>query len=131
MSLLRRVLYVQALVSATAAVALVAVPGVLLEVLGQPASVDAAWLRLLGVDGLALALLMVLVGHRAEDLWWWSWAFVILDVGGAAVAGLHAAVGLPMGAAAWPWWAGAVAALALAGALVLGLGRAAAESPAP
>ena len=70
----------------------------------QPAYPDDALLRLLGVSGFVLALLMVLVGHRIEELWWWSWAFVILEAGGAAVATFHALLGLPVEAAAWPWW---------------------------
>lgn len=130
MSLLRRILYLHALVSAVSAVAFLAAPRSLMDLLGQPAFVDQAWLRLLGVNGLVLALLMVLVGHRTEELWWWSWAFVILDVSGAAVAGLHAAVGLPPDSAAWPWWVGAVLALGLAGGLVVGLARAGTEAAA-
>jgi hypothetical protein len=130
-SLLRRLLYLHALVSAVAGVALVAAPRWLMELLEQPGSVDHAWLRLLGVNGLVLALLMVLVGHRAEELWWWSWAFVILDVGTGAVAGLHAAVGLPQDSVAWPWWVGAVAGLGFAGGLVVALARAGTEAGAP
>jgi hypothetical protein len=60
--------------------------------------------RLLGVTALVLALLLVLVAQRVEELWWWSWAFVVLMAGGALIATAHALFGLPDGAAAWPWW---------------------------
>ena len=120
--MLRRVLYLQALVSAVAAVALIALPRFLVvSVLGQPDYPDYAWVRLTGVASLSLSLLMVLVGHRAEDLWWWSWAFVVGTAAGAAVVTLHAAFGLPPGAAAWGF----------AGALVIGISRAAMDRPAP
>lgn len=130
-SLLRRVLYLQALVSAVTAVALLAFPRFLLvSVLGQPEYVDYAWVRLTGAASVSLALLMVLVGHRAEELWWWSWAFVAGTVAGAAVVTLHAAFGLPPGAAAWGWWTAAVLTWGFAGALVIGLARAGVERPA-
>jgi len=83
------------------------------------------------VASLTLALLMVLVGHRVEELWWWCWAFVVLEVGAAAVATLHAALGLPVGASAWPWWALGIGSWAFAGAFLLGIARAGAETPPP
>jgi hypothetical protein len=59
---------------------------------------------------------MVLVVRRIEDLWWWSWTFVLLEVGTALVFVLNALVGLGEGSSAWPWWVlggvnGAVAAV--------------------
>ena len=48
--------------------------------------------------------MMVLVSHRVEDLWWWSWTFVLLEVGTSVVLVLNALVGVPVGAASWPWW---------------------------
>jgi hypothetical protein len=129
MSILRRTLYLDALLTALGSVALAAAPGVTLRVLGQPEPVDGAWLRLLGVAGFALALVMVLVAHRAEDLWWWCWTFVVLEGGSAAVKTLHAAFGLPDGATAWPWWIWALASWALAFAYLWGLARAGTERP--
>jgi len=103
--LLRRVLYWQAALWAATAAALVAVPGWLVErVLDQPPLGEDAWLRITGVTAFALALLMVLVANRLEDVWWWAWAFVILEAGTAAVFVLNALAGLAEGVAAWPWW---------------------------
>ena len=105
MKLLRRVLYWQAALWAATAVALVAVPGWLVErVLDQPPLGEDAWLRITGVTAFALALLMVLVANRLEDVWWWAWAFVILEAGTAAAFVLNALAGLAEGVAAWPWW---------------------------
>ena len=105
MKLLRRVLYWQAALWAATAAALVAVPGWLMErVLDQPPLGEDAWLRITGVTAFALALLMVLVANRLEDVWWWAWAFVILEAGTAAVFVLNALAGLAEGVAAWPWW---------------------------
>ena len=130
MKLLRRVLYWQAALWAATAVALVAVPGWLVErVLDQPPLGEDAWLRITGVTAFALALLMVLVANRLEDVWWWAWAFVILEAGTAAVFVLNALAGLAEGVAAWPWWTlGAVN--ALVGAVELAaLARTGVEKP--
>jgi hypothetical protein len=87
------------------------------------------WPRLAGVAGFSLALLMVLVAQRIEELWWWSWAFVILGFGAAAVATVHAVFGLPLGAAAWPWWVWAAISWSLTFGLLWGLARAGVERP--
>jgi hypothetical protein len=119
---LRRLLYIDALLSALAGLALVAVPGFLLvTVMGQPPYPDYGFLRLLGVALFVLALMMVLVAHRIEDLWWWSWSFVILGLGGAAVTTLQALFGLPEGAAAWPWLLMAAVSWGITLALLWGL----------
>jgi hypothetical protein len=130
MALLRRVLYLDALASALGSVVLIAIPRFLLvDLLDQPPYPDYAPLRLLGVAGFALALVMVLVAQRIEDLWWWSWALVVLEGGAAAVKTLHAAFGLPLDAAAWPWWAWALASWAFAFAFLWGIARAGTERP--
>ena len=128
MKLLRRVLYWQAALWAATAAALVAAPGWLVEkVLDQPPLGEDAWLRITGVTAFALALLMVLVAHHLDDVWWWTWAFVVLEAGTAAIFVLNALAGLGERAAAWPWWLlGAVN--LLVGALELtGLARAGTE----
>ena len=130
-ALLRRALYADALVTASFGGFLVAVPGGVLELLGLPLVGDQAWLRLLGVAFVSLALLMVLVGHRADDLWWWSWAFVILEFGRAAVNTLQALFGVPAGASSWPWWIGAAASWAFCFALLWALARIGVERPVP
>jgi hypothetical protein len=97
-------------------------------VAGQPVS-DDAWLRAIGVMAIVLSLTMVLVAQRLEDVWWWSWAFVVLEAGTATVFALHALLGLPDGTSAWSWWLmagvnGVVGALDL-----VGLGLTAQEKP--
>ena len=99
-------LYLQALAATLLAIGLIAFPGFLLQtLLGQPPYPDYAWVRLAGVQAVGLSLLIVLVVRRIEELWWWSWAFVVVAFGTAAVTTLHALFGIPDGAAAWPWWA--------------------------
>jgi hypothetical protein len=132
MSLLRRALTFDALLSVLVGVALVAVPRfVLVTVLGQPEPSDQALIRLLGVAYVVLAMLMVLIAHRIEALWWWCWAFVVLEAGAAAVATLHAAFGLSPGSAAWPWWALGLVSWAFAFAFLWGIARAGTEASAP
>ena len=76
-----------------------------------------------------LALLMVLVSQRLEDVWWWAWAFVVLEAGTATVFMLHALFGLPEGAPTWSWWLLAVVNGAFAALDLIGLGLAAQEKP--
>jgi cell division protein FtsW (lipid II flippase) len=104
--LLRRALVWQAALWAAFGLVLMIAPGWVIEsVLDQPPLGEEAWLRVSGVMAIALAGLMVLVSHRIEELWWWSWAFVILALASTAVLVLNALVGVPEGAASWPWWA--------------------------
>jgi hypothetical protein len=132
MSLLRRTLYLDALLSALVGVALVAGPRfVLVTAVDQSEFPDPAPLRLLGVAAVTLALLMVLIGHRVEELWWWCWAFVVLEAGVAAVSTLHAAFGVPPDAAVWPWWALGLGSWAFAGAFLWGIARAGTEVSPP
>jgi hypothetical protein len=129
--ILRRVLYLDALLSAITAIAVVAVPHYVISMLfGQPQYPDYGVPRLFGVCLFTLALLMVLVAQRIDELWWWSWAFVIFEFGGAAVGTIHAAFGVPAGAPAWPWWLLAAGSWTLCFALLWGLAVAgAARSP--
>ena len=129
MDVLRRVLYVEALAFAILGLVFALIPGPALGLLGQPDYPDLVWVRIAGVDGFVLALLMVLVGHHAERAWWWSWAFVLATAGEALVATVAAALSLPPGTAVWPWWAFAALSWAFAAALLYGLARAGAEPP--
>jgi hypothetical protein len=130
MAFLRRVLYLDALVKAVAGLTLIAVPRlVLVTLLGQPAYAHYGWVRLTGIHALSLSLLMVLVAHRIEDLWWWSWAFVVLMVGTATVLTLQAAVGLPPNTSSVMWWGAAGIGWGFTGGLLWGLGRAGMERP--
>ncbi len=129
MTFLRRILYVQAALWGLFGTVLAIAPGWLAGTVGGQPSIDHAWLRLIGVMSVVTALLMVLVAQRLEDVWWWAWAFVILEAGTATVFALHASFGLPQGAAAWWWWAlasvnGVIGALEL-----VGLGLTAQEKP--
>ena len=105
MKLLRRVLVWQAALWAGFGLILVIAPGWVVEIaFDQPPLGEEAWLRVSGVMAMSLAGLMVLVTHRIEELWWWSWTFVILGVASTMILVLDAILGLPDGAASWPWW---------------------------
>ena len=122
MNALRRVLYLQAAAWAVAGMALAAVPRFVVEtVFGQPVPFDPAWLRILGLQAFGLALLMVLVAHRAEELWWWSWAFAMATTGSAAVALLHAAFGVGPGESRASWWVLALVLVGFSLSLLYGL----------
>jgi hypothetical protein len=102
---LRRILYAQAALWSIAGALLALAPGFTVErVLDQPPVGESAWLRAAGVMSIALAAQMVLVAHRIEDLWWWSWTFVLLELGVAVAFVVAGPVALPEGAPAWPWW---------------------------
>ena len=131
MSLLRNVLRWQVRASAVFGLALVFAPGPVVEgAMGQPPLQEDAWVRLLGVAAFALAAQMVLVQRRVEDLWWWTWSFVALEVGVGVVFWLNALLGVPDGAPSWPWWAGAGISFAWAGLDLAGLAKAGTERSA-
>jgi hypothetical protein len=130
MTFLRRVLNADAAMWAIFGLVVGIAPGWLLEtVAGQPPLVDDAWIRALGVIAVVLALLMVLVAQRLEDVWWWAWAFVVLEAGTGTVFFLHALLGLPDGVAAWSWWVLACVNGAMGALLLVGLALAAQEKP--
>lgn len=104
--LLRSTLRWQAVLWAASGLVLLLAPGWIVEtVLDQIPLGEDAWLRAAGVMAIALAGQMVLVGHRIEELWWWTWTFVLLEVGTAGVFLATAIAGVPEGAETWPWWA--------------------------
>ncbi|HEX5938001.1 MAG TPA: hypothetical protein VFZ75_09985 [Actinomycetota bacterium] len=129
MSLLRRTLSVSAVLLLGLSIPLVLFPGWVVEgVMGQEPT-DEVWLRLLGTAGIALALFHVLVLRKLDDLWWWTWAFVLFDGVSAVIVLLHTAVGLPPGSSAWPWWAYGLGSAAFAALFVAGLAKAGQERP--
>jgi len=132
MNALRRVLYLQAAVWALAGLSLAAAPRlVLVSLFRQPPFYDYAWLRILGLQSLGLAMLMVLVGHRVAELWWWSWAFELVNVALVPVVVLNAALGLASGESAVVWWMFSIVAAGFAFALLYGLFVSSREQPLP
>jgi hypothetical protein len=129
MTLLRRTLSAGALLLLVFSVPLVVVPGPVVEGLLGQAPTDEVWLRLLGAAGITLAMIHVLVIRKLDDLWWWTWAFVVFDSLSALIALLHAAVGVPTGSSAWPWWLYGLGSSAFAVLYVAGLARAGQERP--
>jgi hypothetical protein len=130
MTLLRRVLYWQAAAWTAVGLLEVAVPGWLLQTLfHQPAYPDLAYVRAMGVAGVVLALLMVLVAQRLEDVWWWAWAFALADAGLATVCGLNALLGPVEGSATLFWWLLAAANAAFGAGLLIGMAAAGNERP--
>ena len=129
MSLLKRYLYLFAFVGCVVGVLLVVAPGFLLvTVFRQGELGDWVWVRVAGVQALGAAMLAVLVGHRAAELWWWTWAF-ILPLGGLLVLFVvRALTGGSSGSVA-VWWMFAAASAVLATGLVVGLRAAAREAP--
>jgi hypothetical protein len=132
MKALRRVLYLQAAVWALSSVALLAAPRfVLVTLFDQSRQQEFAWMRLFGIHALGLAMLMVLVAHRVEELWWWSWAFAFVTVLTAAVVLLNAAFGLGPGESSVLWWVFATIAVLSSLGLLFGLYGASREQPFP
>lgn len=129
MKTLRRSLYAQAVLSAALGLALAVAPGTVLDLLGQPPTAGILP-RLLGIHAVGFALMQTIIGHRVETLWWFSWTFVLTAAATVVAAALHALVGMPDGAAAWPWWALAALQSGVAVLTLVGLARAGLERPA-
>lgn len=130
MAFLKKTLYLEALVWAAVGVALAAFPKFLITTLfEQVAYPEYAWVRIVGIQAFALALFMVLVAHRVEDLWWWSWGFVIATGGVAVVVVLNAAFGLREQSSSVLWWVFSAVTLVFSGALLWGLFRTGQERP--
>ena len=132
MTLLKRMLYLQAAATAAIGLALVALPKlVLISLFGQVHYPEYAWVRITGAQALGLAMMMVLVAHRAAEVWWWSWAFAIVTGLIALIAALNALLGLPDGASPVLWWLIAALNSAFTLGLLWGLGRTGQERPLP
>lgn len=130
MKLLRRLLKVQAALWLIWSVAVGLFPRQVMEdLLGQPVSADYVWVRAAAVMGVVLALLMVLVAQKIDELWWWSWAFALLEVGTATVFVINAMFGVPAGADAWPFWALATVNGLFGAGLLVGMGISGQERP--
>lgn len=130
MKLLRTTLYLDAAVWAVTGVLLALVPvRVLQGAFDQAPLGDYVWVRMAAVMGIGMAMLMVLVGHRVETLWWFSWAFVLTEGGLALLAALNALFGLPEGSSALLWWLFASVSTGFAAALLIGLAVTGLERP--
>ncbi len=130
MKLLRRTLYAMAAVWAVCGVALVAVPRpILVDLFDQVTYPDYAYVRVAGVCSFAASLLMVITAQRLEELWIYSWAFVVAAVGTFAVAIANAAWGRPDGSGSLLWWLFAVASLVFTIGLLAGLAKTGTERP--
>ena len=125
MTLLTRVLKLQAAVWLLAGSALVIAPGTVLRLLDDPAGY--AWLlRATGVMALAIALLMILVAQRTE-VWWWAWVFALLEAATATTFVVRAVTGGAGGE--WAWWSMGGLAAAFAVLDLIGLALAGQEKP--
>jgi hypothetical protein len=132
MNALRRTLYLQAAVWGAFGLALALVPRfVLVAVFDQARHEEYAWARLFGIHAVGLAMVMVLVAHRIQELWWWSWAFAFTTAITTAVVLLNAAFGLSTNQGAVLWWLFTVVALAFSLGLLYGLFVASREQPLP
>jgi hypothetical protein len=130
MKLLRRVLYYQAVVWSACGFAIAIAPELVLRRLfEQVPSPDDTYVRICGVMSIGLAMLMVLVAQKLDDVWWWSWAFAALDAAIVTITALHVLLGLPKGSGALLWWLFGGVNLVLGGTLLAGMARAGQEKP--
>ncbi|HEX6331140.1 MAG TPA: hypothetical protein VF129_07615 [Actinomycetota bacterium] len=128
MKVLRLVLYWEAGIWSASGVVLALFPAVVLEDLfGQPALREYAWVRMVGILIVGMALLMILVAQRIEELWWWSWAFVLTGAAIAVLSGLNAAIGTPSGSPTLLWWLVAGVEGLFTTGLIVGLAKAGTE----
>jgi len=102
---------------------------ILVTVFDQVPYPDHTYVRICGIAALASAALAVMISRRLDDVWWWSWAFVLETALTAFVTTLHAIVSVPPGSASWFWWMFAITNIVLAATLVSGIGRAGTEKP--
>ena len=130
MNILRRFLYLMAAVNALVGLALAVLPKFVTKTLfAQVVLPEYAWVRIGGIQALGLAMLQVLVAQRAADVWWWSWAFVIVEGLIAVIAALNALFGLDPGSSAVLWWLIAVVNGGLTAGLLWGLGKTGQQRP--
>ena len=129
MSSLRRTLYLGAATTAIPGLIMAIAPRFFVVVLARQVDLpDYAGVRVMGVGAVVGGMLMVLVAHKADDVWWWSWAFVIGAAGIALIALLRAVFGPEQGSAL-SWWLLAVGSAAFGASLIWGLFLASQERP--
>ena len=120
----------QAALWAALGLAIAAIPGTVLEDLfGQAPLADDAFARLAGIGAFCLALNMVLVAQRIEDIWWFSWTFVVLEAGTVALSLANALGSRPAASDAVLWWLLTITGAAFLGLLLAGLAKTGTETP--
>ena len=130
MALLRRILYWMAATWAACGVAVAVAPRwVLVSVFDQRPYPDYAYVRAAGVMSVGLAMLMVLVAQRLDDIWWFSWTFALVGAALATISALNAVFGVPAGSGALLWWLFAGTNAAFTAGVLLGMGQAGQEKP--
>ena len=130
MKLLRRTLYYQAALWTTCGLAIAVAPRwVLVGVFAQVPYPDYGYVRVCGAMSVGLALVMVLVAQRIEDVWWWSWAFALTDAAVVTITALNALFGRPEGSGALLWWLFAALNAALLSGILIGMAETGHEKP--
>ena len=128
MTLLRRVLYLEALLwSAKGTVLILAPRYLLVTIVGLQPYPEYAWVRVAGILAFTCALLMVLIAQSAEQTWFWAWAFVLGQGAMTVLFLLKAAFTSPASPAFW-WASGALSA-AMTALLLWGIAKAFADRP--
>jgi hypothetical protein len=128
--LLRRTLYAMAAVWAGCGLVLVVAPRpALVDVFDQVAYPDYAYVRIAGVVSFATALLMVITAQKLEEMWVFTWAFVVAAAGTFAVAAANALWGHPAGSGVFLWWLLAAVSLVFTLGLLAGLAKTGTERP--
>jgi len=131
---LRRALYLEAALFSLVGAALALAPTVLLpHLFGQPAvlSGQTAWVRIAGVEAVGLAMVMTMVAHRVEELWWWAWGFAFTTLAATVVVMLTAAFGLAATESRRAWWLFAGVLVVMTSGLLYGLFVSSREQPLP
>jgi hypothetical protein len=127
---LRGTLYAMAVVWGGSGFVLVAAPRqVLVDVFDQVPYPDYAYVRVAGVVAFAAALLMVITAQKLEEMWVFTWAFVVAAVGTFVVAGVNAVWGHPEGSGTLLWWLFAGMSLIFTLGLLAGLAKTGTERP--
>jgi len=128
MAILRRALLAFAGVWALCGLAIAVVPRwLLVSWFDQVPYPDYTYVRVCGIAALGSAALALMISRRLDEVWWWSWAFVIETGLTTLATGLHAL--LSGAAGTWFWWLFAVTNGALTAGLLLGIARAGVEKP--
>ncbi len=118
---------IQAAVWAACGLALAVAPRfVLVTIFDLPPLPDDGYVRIAGICSFSLALLMVVIARRLDEIWWFAWAFVFAAAGTAVVAAFEAVLAE---GSAMLWWLFAAVSLAFTVGLLAGLAKTGGERP--